>query len=140
MNGYPNSVSNNMVNTEYENPYKINITTLPQPRVVYDYRKDMSKKIKTALVAAAVAAAAFGAVAYQGQVQVQSMIEGSQVVYSEDVVQYPGFKFEITKSGEAYYMDEQGNHYASLGDDMVAQQRANQYIESGFINLPSRTK
>lgn len=138
MNGYPNSISNNMVNTN--NEYKIKIASLPQPKAVYDYRKDMSKKIKTVLVGVAIAAAAFGGVAYQSYTQQQKAEEAYQVVYSEDLQQYPGIKFEITRNGEGYFVDETGNHYADLGNGMNAQQRANQYVESGYINLPSKTK
>lgn len=140
MNEYPNSISNNMVNTNVKpEDYNLRISTLPEPRKVYDYRKDMSKKIKTAIIAATIATATLGAVAYQGYVQAQNANQDFQVVYSEDIKQYPGFKFEIARNGTGYFVDEQGQHFAQL-DNMDAQQRANQYVESGYINLPSKTK
>ncbi len=140
MNEYPNSISNNMVNTNVKpEDYNLRISTLPEPRKVYDYRKDMSKKIKTAIIAATIATATLGAVAYQGYVQAQNANQDFQVVYSEDIKQYPGFKFEIARNGAGYFVDEQGQHFAQL-DNMDAQQRANQYVESGYINLPSKTK
>lgn len=141
MNGYPNSISNSMVNTRIKpEDYNLRISTLPEPRKGYDYRKDMSKKIKTAIIAATIAAATLGGVAYQSYVQEQNAAQDFQVVYSEDIKQYPGFKFEIARNGVGYFVDETGKHYADLGDGMNAQQRANQYVESGYINLPSKTK
>lgn len=122
-----------------ENPYKIQIASLPEKRAVYDYRKDMSKKIKTAVIATLIASAALGGVMYQSHVQNQKAEEAMEVIYSEDLQQLPGIKFEITRNGTGYYVDEQGRHMGSV-NGVDAQERANQYIESGYINVPSKTK
>ncbi len=140
MNEYSNNlVRNNMNPSMANNEYKIRISSLPQPKMVYDYRKDMTGKIKTALVAAAIAAAALGGVAYQTHIQQQNAEAAYQVVYSEDLHQYPGIKFEIMRNGTGYFVDEQGNRFGQI-DRTDAQQRANQYIASGYINLPGKTK
>ena len=122
-----------------ENPYNLKIASLPKRGEVYNYRKDMSKKIRTAVIAAMIAGAAFGGMAYNMNIQQQKANEAMEVIYSEDLRQMPGIKFEITRNGTGYFVDEQGNHFADTGE-INAQERANQYIASGYINLPSKTK
>ncbi len=145
------SVWNNMVNTTPHRDEEFKIGLNEYTKIVeecershnsFSLNQKASLNIKSILGRVGVVAgivAALGGVAYVSHIQYQNAEENMQVVYSEEMPQMQGIKFEITRNGIGYFVDNQGNHLAEV-DNINAQQRANQYIESGYINLPNKTK
>ena len=108
MNEYPNSIRNNMVNTEpYRNNYNIDIESLPEVNMSYSVQRGSSHKIRSAIIAAVIAASAFGYVTAISYMQHQSMIQNSTVVATEplpegatlNVTENPDFSYITTSNG-----------------------------------------
>ncbi len=133
MNKYPNSIRNNMVNTRpFRDEYNIQVTSLPEPQVSYKPQKEVN--LKTIVIAVAIAAATISGAAVMSNIQFQNFQRATQTVYTEDVVNYPGIRFEISANGTGYFVDEQGRHFGQI-DNLDAQQMANQYVENGIVNI-----
>lgn len=108
MNEYPNSIRNNMVNTEpYRDQYKINIESLPEVNMSYSVQRESSHKIRNAVIAAALAASALGYVAATSYMQHQSMMQNTAVVTTEalpggatlNVTENPNYSYITTPDG-----------------------------------------
>lgn len=108
MNEYPNSIRNNMVNTEpYRDNYKINIESLPEVNMSYSVQRESSHKIRNAVIAAVIAAAALGYVGATSYMQHQSMLKNTAVVTTEalpggatlNVTENPNYSYITTPDG-----------------------------------------
>lgn len=128
MNEYPNSIRNNMVNTTpfRENDYNIQISSLPESN--RSYKSQRGVNLKTIVIAAAIAAAAFGGVTYQGYLQHQSMLENTEVVSTMVV---PGdVTLNITKNPEySYFESSDGRHFGNF-NGMDARDMAKSQVEA----------
>lgn len=100
----PNSIRNNMVNTEY----KINITSLPERGMRYEVQRESSHKIRNVVIAALIAAAALGGVSAISYSQMQSMERNTAVVSTEalpggatlEVTENPAYSYIVTPNGD----------------------------------------
>lgn len=127
MNEYPNSIRNNMVNTTpfRENDYNIQISSLPESN--RSYKSQRGVNFKTIVIAAAIAAAAFGGVTYQGYLQHQSMLENTAVV---ETVTVPGdATLNITQNPEYSYFEMSDGTHVGTYNGMNASEMAKNQVE-----------
>ena len=108
MNEYPNSIRNNMVNTEpYRDRYKIDIESLPEPNMNYSVQRESSHKFRNAVIAVAIAASALGYVGAVTYIQHQNMLKSTEVVATEalpggatlKVTENPNYSYITTPEG-----------------------------------------
>ncbi len=133
MNEYPNSVSNNMVNTtpfrdnlsSYEDEYNIQISNLP--RTDCSYKTQKGTKLKTLLIAGAIVAATLGASAYQSHLQYQSMMDNTAVV--EEVAMPGGATLQVTKNPLYSYIETPDGQHVAEYNGMRAEDWAKSYVE-----------
>lgn len=107
MNEYPNSIRNNMVNTTWPDDC-IRINQVPEPQRNYNFQREESHKLRNAIIAAAIAAAALGGVAGITYAQTQSMERNTAVVATEmlpgggqlNVTENPAYSYIVTPNGD----------------------------------------
>lgn len=125
MNEYPNSIRNNMVNTEY----KINITSLPDEKLNYEVQREDSHKVRNLVISAVLVVSLFGGIGAITAIQEHNLQKNATVVSTEvlpggatlNITENPVFSFIVTPNG-----DKVGNY-----DGISAQELAKNYYESG---------
>ena len=126
MNEYPNSIRNNMVNTEY----KIDITTLPERGMRYRPQREESHKLRNAVIVAALAAATLTGVAGITYAQNQSMEQNTAVVSTEALP--GGGTLNVTENPEFSYIVTPGGDKVSNFNGINAQELAQSYQSNGM--------
>ena len=104
MNEFPNSIRNNMVNTEY----KINITSLPETNLHYEVQREDSNKVRNIVLAAVLAAGLLAGMGAITAAQTQSMQQNTAVVATEvlpggatlNVTENTAYSYIVTPDGE----------------------------------------
>ena len=127
MNEYPNSVWNNMVNTNpnytdnYQaEDYKIEILNEPENDKNYEMDRTLSKKIRQAIVIGSVTLAALAGTAYVSYRQHQSMVQNTAVVQT---VELPGdATLNITENPSYSYIETSDGRHVSEYNGMNAQE------------------
>lgn len=126
MNEYPNSIRNNMVNT---NPYRaedynIEITGLPEPPKNYAFQKESSNKIRNIIIVAALAAATLAGAAGVSYMQYQSYERNTAVVNTVPIDN--GVEVKITENPAYSYIEmPDGSHvnsYNGISANVIAQE------------------
>ena len=126
MNEYPNSIRNNMVNTNpYEKSYNIEITSLPEVDKRYALQRESSHKIRNVIITAALVASALGFVAGWSYMQSQNMDKATTVVSTE--VLPMGIVLNITENPDFSYFTNQNGDTFSKYEGIEARKLAENY-------------
>ena len=145
MNEYPNSIRNNMVNTDYyknkyqknENEYNLRIYDIDVVQKKHDIKKGKSAKICKIVVATLIATALTGGTVALNAWQSAEIEKGFEVIYEDphwSGHNLTGCTLKICANGTGYFEDQDGNTFVYI-DGFDAQELANKYIDSGIVEL-----
>ena len=148
MNEYPNSIRNNMIDTEhyrninqeYENEYNLRIYDIEMAKKKRAQKRTLEKE-KSAkmrkLVASVLIAVTLGGAVTAGALHSAYIDKGFEVIYQDSNLQYKfldGYTLKICANGIGYFEDQNGNTYGNV-NGIDAQKWANTYVDSGIVEL-----
>lgn len=129
MNEYPNSIRNNMVNTEpYRNNYKIDIESLPEVNRSYSVQREESHKLRNAIIKVGLVAAALGYVVGISYTQQQNMIRSTTVVTTEALP--GGATLKVTENPDFSYITTASGEDVAIYDGINARELAKSYVQN----------
>lgn len=145
MNEYPNSIRNNMVNTDhyrnanqkYENEYNLRIYDTAVVQKKHDIKKEKSAKICKIVAAALIATALTGGTVALNAWQSANLERAQEVIYQDSNLQIDSLRdytLKICANGTGYFEDQNGNTYGNV-NGFDAQDLANTYVDSGIVEL-----
>lgn len=145
MNEYPNSIRNNMVNTNYnkntnqedKNEYNLRIYDIDVVQKKHDIKKEKSAKMRKIVAAALIVAALAGGTVALNKWQSANFERAQEVVYQDSNLQVDSLRdytLKICANGTGYFEDQNGNTYANV-NGFEAQRLADKYVDSGIVEL-----
>ena len=145
MNEYPNSIRNNMINTEhyknvnrkYGNEYNLRIYDTDVVQKKHDIKKEKSAKICKIVAAALIATTLTGGTVALNAWQSANFERAQEVIYQDSNLQIDSLRdytLKICANGIGYFEDQNGNTYGNV-NGIDAQKWANTYVDSGIVEL-----
>ena len=145
MNEYPNSIRNNMINTEhykivnrkYGNEYNLRIYDTDVVQKKHDIKKEKSAKICKIVAAALIATTLTGGTVALNAWQSANFERAQEVIYQDSNLQIDSLRdytLKICANGTGYFEDQNGNTYGNV-NGIDAQDLANTYVDSGTVEL-----
>ena len=124
MNEYPNSIRNNMVNTEY----KINITSVPDEKLNYELQRADSHRIANIVLPVALILSLGAGMMAITAAQTQSMTQNTAVVATEALPD--GATLNVTENPAYSYIETADGQKVASYNGINAQDLAQSYHEN----------